>query len=306
GELEQATGARLYHEAGLLIAGPGNGEAVPGARLAATKYGIAIEDVSPQRLSRDFPWMRLRDELEAVFEPEAGFLEVERCVELQVREGERLGGRVVTDARVVNWSVRNGTVEVTTDCGRYSADRVVITAGPWASQVLADARLPLEVVRKPVAWFPHDSRQRPECGFFVETEGRAFYGVPGLDGASTKVAEHTGGRTVDDPSQLDRQLHADDLGPLQSFLAATLPGLRREPVRSSVCMYTLTPDRHFLIDLHPDHRNVAIACGFSGHGFKFAPVVGEVLTDLATTRETLAPIGFLRNRWPSSSTEKSF
>jgi sarcosine oxidase len=134
----------------------------------------------------------------------------------------------------------------------------------------------------------------------VEQEGRAYYGVPSLEPGITKLAEHTSGDPVD-PDFVDRELREDDMRPVQSFARSMLKGIELEPVRSSVCLYTLTPDRHFVIDRHRDFGNVAFACGFSGHGFKFAPVVGEALADLATNGTTALPIGFLQNRWPAES-----
>jgi glycine/D-amino acid oxidase-like deaminating enzyme len=117
--------------------------------------------------------------------------------------------------------------------------------------------------------------------------------VPSLDAGVTKLAEHTGGEAVD-PDHVDRTLREEDLRPLEDFRRLALMGLEPRPVRFSVCLYTLTPDRHFVIDRHPEASHVAYACGFSGHGFKFAPVVGEALADLAMAGRTELPVGFLR------------
>jgi sarcosine oxidase len=296
-ELEAAVGRRLYHETGLLLAGPVDGEAVPGARLAAKLHGIAIEDLTSAEIERRFPWMQLPAGAECVYEPEAGFLEVERCVESQIRDGERLGGQACCDERVIDWATNGSTVRIITDKARYEANSLVICAGPWAARLLIDLQIPLEVVRKSVMWFrSQGTAPAPSCGFFVEREGRAFYGVPSLETGVTKLAEHTGGEQVD-PDGVDRELRDDDLQPVQDFGRAVLKGLEADPIRASVCMYTLTPDRHFIIDRHPDSANVAFACGFSGHGFKFAPVVGESLADLVTAGRTGLPIEFLKNRW---------
>jgi sarcosine oxidase len=298
-DLEAATGKTLYQETGLVLAGPGDGEAVPGAKLAARLHGITIEDLTPAEVDRRFPWLRVPAGAECVFEPEAGLLEVEQCVEAQVREGERLGGQVVTGERVVEWTTDGSVVRVVTDRARYEAGRLVICAGAWASRMLAELHVPLEVVRKPTVWFRSPRiDDAPRCGFFVEWNGRAFYGVPSLEAGVTKLAEHSGGKAVD-PDHVDRDLRTDDLRPVQEFARSNLTGIELSPVRSSVCMYTLTPDRHFVIDGHPAYANVAFACGFSGHGFKFAPVVGEALADLVTCGHTELPVGFLKNRWIS-------
>jgi len=295
--LESAIGERLYHETGLLLIGPPDGEAIPGARLAAELHGIAIENLSPSDLRQRFSWMTAREGAECVFEPEAGFLEVERCVEAQVREGERLGGTAVCGERVPEWSAEGGVTRVVTDRARYEAGALVIAGGPWASRLLHEMRIPLEVVRKPLVWVRSRSGAvAPTCGFFVEQEGRAFYGVPSLEAGMTKMAEHTGGDVVADADHVDRVLRSDDVEALRTFAGTALRDIDPAPIRSAVCLYTLTPDRHFVIDQHPEHANVAVACGFSGHGFKFAPVVGEALADLAMSGKTGLPVGFLRNR----------
>ncbi|QDT57507.1 Monomeric sarcosine oxidase [Caulifigura coniformis] len=297
GDLETAIGQQLYHETGLLLIGPPDGEAIPGARLAAERHGIAIEPLSAADLRRRFPWITPREGDECLFEPEAGFLEVERCVEAQVRDGERRQGTAACGERVVEWSAEGRVARVVTDRGRYEAGALVIAGGPWASRLLHEMHVPLEVVRKPVVWFrSRPGAVAPTCGFFVEQEGRAFYGVPSLERGMTKLAEHTGGNVVEDADRVDRLLRSEDVGPLQTFAETTLRDIDSTPVRSAVCLYTLTPDRHFVIDQHPGHANVAVACGFSGHGFKFAPVVGEALADLAVRGESALPIGFLQNR----------
>jgi sarcosine oxidase len=117
--------------------------------------------------------------------------------------------------------------------------------------------------------------------------------MPSLDGTSIKVCEHSGGTVVVDPSRLDRELHQADVEPVAEFIRQSMPGVLPAPARHSVCMYTHTPDRHFIIDRHPQHPQVAIGAGFSGHGFKFTGVLGEALADLALDGETALPVGFL-------------
>lgn len=298
-QLEAATGQQLYHETGLLLAGPGDGEAVPGARLAAHLHHIPLHELSAVEVRQRFPWLGVPAGLDCVFEPEAGFLEVEKCVEAQVRDGQRLGGQVAHGERVVACSADGSRARVQTDRNHYEAGAVVICAGAWASQLLAELHVPLEVVRKPLIWFrSRPDAMAPSCGFFVEHGGRAFYGVPSLEAGITKLAEHSGGAAAD-PDSLDRVLHDDDVGPVAEFARTMLYGWDPTPTRSTVCMYTLTPDRHFIIDRHPAYANAAFACGFSGHGFKFAPTVGEALADLVTLGHTSLPVGFLTNRWIS-------
>jgi glycine/D-amino acid oxidase-like deaminating enzyme len=122
---------------------------------------------------------------------------------------------------------------------------------------------------------------------------RSFYGFPSLDGKSLKVGEHSGGAVVADALQVDRTLRESDVAPIADFLNRCMPGVSRRPVRHSVCLYTVTPDRHFIVDRHPEFPNVAIGCGFSGHGFKFTSVLGDALAELVLTGQTAYPIEFL-------------
>src|SRR5262249_19451683 len=130
--------------------------------------------------------------------------------------------------------------------------------------------------------------------YFFEMPDGAFYGFPSLDGATIKVAEHTGLDVIDDPAIVDRTVRADDVARLNAFLQQTLPLAHAKLVNHSVCLYTLTPDRHFIVDRHPTDDKVVFAAGFSGHGFKFVPVIGAALADLALDGRTDLPIGFLR------------
>jgi len=188
-------------------------------------------------------------------------------------------------------------VTVTTDAGTHAAGNLVICAGPWTNQLLAAAAMPLEIRRRVVLWFetPGDF-YRAERGFpvfGVETGGRFFYGFPQTTPGEIKMAEHTGEDIVPNADAIDRECHEADVAPVRDFARRFLPHVGRGVVRSSVCMYTMTPDEHFIVDRLPNHANVFIAAGFSGHGFKFAPVVGSALADLALDGRTTEPVRFL-------------
>ena len=186
---------------------------------------------------------------------------------------------------------------MTTAKERLRAARLVVTAGAWAGPLLGDLGVPLVVRRKPLFWYKTDGpHYRVEDGaptFFFETAGGLFYGFPEIDRWGLKVAEHSSGETVDDPLNVDREIHQSDRAPVEAFLSSHLPSAGRDVTKSSVCMYTMTPDEHFLVGLHPRVPQVAFTAGLSGHGFKFAPVFGEILADLVTDRQTRHPIEFL-------------
>ncbi|MGH8631381.1 MAG: FAD-dependent oxidoreductase, partial [Burkholderiales bacterium] len=179
----------------------------------------------------------------------------------------------------------------------YQAGALVITPGPWAPEALAALNLPLVVARQVVFWFnPPDGTAPFAVGRFPiyiwEPSGKLpFYGFPALDGADggVKVAIHGGGAACT-PNVVDRAIHMDEVDQMRQYLARYLPTLNGPLLAAQTCMYTNTPDGHFVIAHHPAHRNVAIAAGFSGHGFKFAPVVGEILADLVQDGVTRHPI----------------
>jgi sarcosine oxidase len=196
---------------------------------------------------------------------------------------------------VQEWQATASGVRVRTAAGQYTAARLVLTAGPWAPQLLGSWGAPLTVMRQVPLWFEPRDPQRFRRDVFplyiADTPAGHFYGFPMIDPSGAKVAQHYGAPELSDVSGIRREPTAEDEEQIRGFLRRYLPDLDGPRRRGSVCIYTLTPDRHFVIDPHPEHRNVALAAGFSGHGFKFASVVGEILADLADNGRTELPIG---------------
>lgn len=300
-DLESESERRLFWKCGLMLAGLPNSEAVSGARRSATQHGLKIENLSASAATKRWPGFRVPESFDVVFEPEAGFLKVEDCVRTHLDRAVAHGATLLFDEPVVSWSSTGREVRVLTATREFVASSLVITAGPWAASVLVDLKLSLQVLRKPVLWCETTSpaynlnASIPTYYFEMPNGGAAstFYGFPSLDGRLLKVAQHSGGDFVADPALVDRQLHEADVQPIAFFLRACLPNVRPQPARHSMCLYTVTPDRHFIVDRHPEFSNVVIGCGFSGHGFKFTSVLGSVFADLATTGRTELPIDFL-------------
>jgi len=296
-ELEEASGRDLYRETGLLEVGPPDGEIIPGVQAAAAEHGLAIENVDSDALGSEFPGFVVPPGHEAVFEQQAGYLRVEECIATQLQLAQESGACVLTGLSVLGWEATAGGVTVDTDQGSFGADSLVIAAGAWAGDLLADLQLPLRVLRKPLFWFEADDRYAADNAcplFFFETPSGLFYGFPAVDDSGLKVAEHSGGDSVSDPLTVDRSLHESDRRAVSDFLEAHLPGVvTAQPTDHSVCMYTSTPDAHFIVDRHPDYPQVSVAAGLSGHGFKMASALGETLADLATGEVTRADLQFL-------------
>jgi sarcosine oxidase len=292
-DLEQRCGRQLLVECGCLNIGPPHGELVPGALRAATQHGLPVESFSAEELRRRYPAFRFGDDVAAVLEHEAGFLFVEECVRSHAEQAQRLGAVLHADETVVSWEVTAAGVVVRTARDSYAADRLIITAGAWAGRVLIDLGLPLVVLRKLIFWFgtsnPVALRREVFPIYMAETPAGFYYGFPVIDERGHKAARHDGGAPTD-PATLDRTVTREDADECRAFLREHLPAVDGPLRAGQVCMYTVTPDRHFIIDRHPDYPQVLIAAGFSGHGFKFAPVVGEILADLADKGSTHWPI----------------
>jgi sarcosine oxidase len=299
-DLERAEGRSLMHLCGLMLAGPPEGETIAGARLAARLHDLVLENVSPAERAAKLSGFQFPENFDVVQEPEAGFLDVERCVCAHVDAAIREGARVGSEEAVLEWSASGRTFRVRTSRSEYESAALVLAAGAWTSAVLSKQALPLQVVRKPQFWFPVRSRayaeDRSAPAFYYELPYGLFYGFPSRDGETLKAAEHSGGDPVTDPGTVDRTVQPRDWESVARFLRECLPDVDPQPRRSSVCLYTLTPDRHFIVDRHPELEHVAFGAGFSGHGFKFTPVIGNVLVDLAIDGRTRHPIEFLSAR----------
>lgn len=298
-ELAAKTGMRLFERCGLLLAGPRDGNVVPGLYRAAAAHGLPLETLGAKELARRYPMFNLpTDRYESVFEADAGFLYLEQCLLAHQIAAQWADADLVHDQRVLSWESDGKSIQVTTDRSTVSAGALVICGGPWSEGMLTELMIPLTVRRKVQLWFkPEDRRfdaalHAPVYG--VETSEGFFYGFPSVNPRQVKIAHHTGGARVDHADSVDRELHDDDVAPVRKFIAEHLHGVTHEVARHSVCMYTMTPDEHFILDRHPKYPNVAFAAGFSGHGFKFASVVGEIMADLALKGRTDLPAGFLR------------
>jgi sarcosine oxidase len=298
--LEQRTGQHLLTECPCLSIGPPESPLLAGVLASAREHHLPVETLVPDELRRRYPQFRYGDDCHGVLERAAGFLAVEDCVRAHLDDATTSGADLRAEEAVREWSAREDSVEVRTDRGRYTAASLVLAAGPWAPQLLAGSGVPLTVMRQVPLWFvPQDpDRYRRDVFpvFIAQTAGGDFYGLPAVDAAGVKVARHYGAPELADVGQVRRELLPEDEGGVRAFLRAHLPELDGPCRRGSVCVYTLTPDRHFVIDRHPEHAAVALACGFSGHGFKFAPVVGEALADLAERGRTELPVGMFSAR----------
>jgi sarcosine oxidase len=294
-DLEQRTGRHLLTECDCLCIGPPDGEVVNGVLSSAREHGLIVDRLAAAALRSRFPQFRFDDGYEGVLEQGAGFLYVEECVRAHLDVARSLGATIHADEAVTGWRSDGRSVAVTTAAGDYQAARLVLTAGPWTGKLLAEHGAPLRVMRQTMLWFgtAGDAEFRRDRFpiFLAEAPAGPFYGVPVIDGRGLKVARHYGAPELRSPDEVERAVRPADEAPVRRFLDSHLPAVNGPLRYGQTCIYTLTPDRHFLIDLHPEYRNVAVAGGFSGHGFKFAAAVGEALADLVESGRTRSPIG---------------
>lgn len=296
-EIQQQHGRQLYFETGIVEAGPVGGELISGIEASANQFDLPIEKLSAEEAERRWPAYRFPHDSQVIFEERSGYLLVEEAVAAQLDLAEAAGAELVLDERVLGWKQSGSGYLVETDKGTYQAGQLVISAGAWADRLLPDLGIPLTVLRKPLHWFQADpSIYHRDAGcpsFFYELPEGHFYGFPASDQRGLKVALHSGGDTVDDPSRPDRLLDEKEREVVTQFLSQYLPGVSTTATDHTVCMYTMTPDRFFVVDHHPEHDGVVIAAGLSGHGFKFTPVLGEIVGQLVLDNKARLPVGFL-------------
>jgi monomeric sarcosine oxidase len=303
-ELEATTSARLFEPTGLVTFGPADGGRVlPGVIAAVQAHSVPIEVLDEASARAQFPQFRAPERYRAVVEPGAGFLHVERCVQAHVAAAVACGAEVRTGERVSGWQADGDGVVVTLRGGEtVRAGRLVVAQGAWSGPLLRELGADLKVHRNALVWLRpradkhayHGDNTR-HCFAFDLPEG-FFYGFPALDDLGVKAALHHPGDPVADPDLADAPPTAADAAPVVAFARACLPHVLPEVTKIVTCRYELSPDEHFVVDRHPRWPQVVVAGGFSGHGFKFASVVGEALADFALQGRTDLPVGFLSAR----------
>jgi sarcosine oxidase len=296
-DLEKDAGEQLYLRTGGLMVGQQESELVQGSLRSARQHGLAHELLDAREIKRRFPATRPRVDEVAVFEEPAGMLFPEACIRAHLRRAAAAGAELRFDTAVSAWrATPGGGVEVTTEAGeRFAAQRLVVCAGAWLAQVAGDLEFPLRVERNVMHWFEPSSNGSLFAPamlpvYIIDRRQRfMLYGFPSVAGSGVKAALHHSERFTT-PQELDREVTDQEVESMRAELAQWLPDAAGRHLASVVCMYTLTPDLHFLIGQHPREPAVLIAGGFSGHGFKFCSVVGEVLADLAIEGSTRHPI----------------
>ena len=297
-DLETVSGEKLLYTTGSVAAGREDQEVFAGSLRSCLEHELSHEVLTSAELTGRFPGFRLPPDWMGLLQPDGGFLLSERCIVNYVFGALEQGAEVRARERVLGWDSSGDTVRVDTSRGKYEAGALVITAGAW-TEMLAPSLAHLAIPERQVlGWF---QPRRPERftleNFPVTTladDDGQYYALPvfGIPGFKVGRYNHLGENTSAD--DLDRECRDEDEEILRLGVARYFPDANGPVLSMKVCMFTNTPDEHFIIDAVPGAPNVFIAAGFSGHGFKFCSVIGEIMADLATTGDTNYDISLLR------------
>lgn len=306
--IERETGEQLYFKTGLLYAGTPTNEIIKGVKLAASLYNIELENLKADT----YPEFNFPESFEILFEPEAGFISPEKAIRLYAAAAKNNGAAIHANEKVIEWEKEGGGLVVKTDKNIYHCNKLIITAGAWSGKMIPGYSNKIKVTRQFVAWIKTKNdilfglNDFPCWMIGDDDKHGCYYGFPLLDTkkfgepAGLKLAHHFPSQ-ITDPDNVNRETTKEDFENLKYCLDKYLPGTFASVLHSKICLYGNSPDENFVIDKLPGYEeNVSVACGFSGHGFKFVSVVGEILTDLAIDGKTNLPIEFLNAKRFSS------
>jgi sarcosine oxidase len=303
-DAEAASGRTIVHLTGGVMVGRPDSRTVAGSLRSAQEWDLPHELLDAAEIRRRWPTMAPAPDEVALYERGAGLVIPEESVAAHLRLAARAGAELHHEEAVTGWQAQpGGGVRVTTGRGTYTADQLVICPGAWAPELLGGLSVPFGIERQVQYWFapaggiaPFRAERHP-IYIWEAGGGRQFYGFPSFadPAEGIKVAFFRGGQTCT-PGTIDRTVAAGEVEAMRAFVAPRMPDLPGTFLRAVTCMYTNTPDEHFVIARHPAHEQVVVACGFSGHGFKFVPVVGEIVADLVADGATTHPIGLFDPR----------
>ncbi len=299
-ELELEVTMPLLRITGGLMIGAPESTIVKGALRSAQEHRLPHEFLTAPEIRARFPALQPPDEMTGVFEPRAGILYPEQCVAAHLAVARRAGADLRFDQPVLNWTATPTGVSVTTPDGTFHARQLIISAGAWIDRLVPELARSFRVERQVLHWFEPRATSAifgpDRCPIHLwQFDGQHFfYGFPWLEGG-VKVARHHDGLAAD-PDTVNRTVAPSEVDDMRAIVQRFLPGADGPIRQSTVCLYTNTPDEHFWIDRHPAHANVLIASPCSGHGFKFASVIGEVLADLATNGSSRFDLSLFKTR----------
>jgi sarcosine oxidase len=289
-DLEAAEPVPLLHVTGSLDIGREGSRVLEGSRSSCEAHGLRHEVLASSEVRARFPGYELPDEYHAIFQPDGGFLEPERCIAAHVSQALALGATVRTRGRVHGWRERDGGVEVRSGSETFHAAQVVLCGGPWIPGLVPRLAPVLTVERQVVAWFAVDDRARftPQVFpvFNLLSDHGHFYGFPEFGVPGFKVGRYHHRSERADADHPDREVRTADEAVLRDCVRECFPAASGALLRASTCLFTNAPDEHFIIDRVPESPAAIVVSACSGHGFKFCSVIGEIVADLVVTGRT--------------------
>ncbi|EZH66663.1 methyltryptophan oxidase [Bacillaceae bacterium JMAK1] len=302
-ELEEKSGYELFRNTGVLAFGPKGASFIRETINSAKKHNIPYQLLDHEQIHNRWPGIEAPEGYEGCLEENAGMLYSANCLRAFKKMALSEGAELLTNTKVTGIDADSGTV--TTDQGSYSAKKVIVSGGAWNTELFQqlDLQIPMQPTRQTNVWFePEEDLYRIEDSFpifFADLPDGEYYGFPMIDEKGVKSGRHDHGPNVD-PTTMDRTFgtYPEDEQDPRQFLDRFLPKAAGQCNDGRACMYTRTPDHDFIIDHHPVHNSIVLAGGFSGHGFKYAPVIGEILAELTLTGESnfdLSPFSVTRS-----------
>ncbi|WP_042143524.1 N-methyl-L-tryptophan oxidase [Paucisalibacillus sp. EB02] len=290
-ELEQEANKTLFHQTGVLNIGTEDSPFIQNVIKSAEKHALAIEQLSAEEINERWNGYDLPNDLIGCFEPNSGVLMSEACIQAFRDLALQNGSTLLTHTKVKNMTIHQGEVIVTTDSQTIQGKELIITAGKGTNNILSllGVELPLQPTRKTFSWFHSDEDIYNKNAFpawSYDVNDRIYYGFPSIDGAGVKVGRHDGGH----PTSPEEKLRVFGTYPEDSqdvaHITKKIMSSEMPLKEGKVCTYTNSPDGNFIIDKLKEFPNVTVACGFSGHGFKFSTVVGEILSQMIIDRKS--------------------
>lgn len=292
-ELEEDSGQHLMYRTGGFDFGQADEPTLVATRDNLADAGVAHEWLTPDEAMRRFPQFHVDGDQRVLYQPDAGYLAASDCVITMAKCAQERGATLLTNTPVQRVEALTGRVRVYTANAQYEAASLVIAAGAWVGRLLEslDLKLPLHASREEQVFFaPTDPADMAEFmpdrfPIFIYHATPWMYGLPNVGGTGVKAAVHGRNEPVD-PDHMKRTPDEDYIEYVRNFVHHHIPKIAAKVNEARVCLYTMTPDQHYIIDKHPAYPHIVYGAGFSGHGFKFGILVGRILADLARRGET--------------------
>ena len=303
--LQSESGHEIFQKTGLLYLGKSNSALLNSVKRSSELYNIPLLNINNSEISSKYKQFNIPDYFKGLFEPNAGFLTPERAILTYVESALKKDASIHLNEKVIDWSQKDGIIEVKTNKNKYYSKKLIITAGAWSEEMISNLKPRIMTTQQLISWVipkKWDDFTLGEfpCWTIEDEESKGlFYGFPILESGhfgapiGLKIAHHYPGKEIN-PNKAEREIDINEEKTLTTFLKKFIPNGYSKTHLMKTCLYSNSPDGDFIIDFLDDNKNVIIGSGFSGHGFKFSSVIGEILSDLAISGNTLLPIDFLR------------